>query len=175
MSMFEWIGESINPGPVGDFEGRPPEVVRHRVVSFFMGLIGWTLLGVWIYFLWRWTGIDHVRWFAAGLIATFIYLVVGYFIMPRPDFSNMGWFGGLLDNPLRYSDDLNRTLLLLRVLLLPGRLTAMALVNPFLLRHIHARAAEAAASQEIKRREEEQMQDDLERFLDRPAQTPGTR
>lgn len=165
--MFEWIGEAINPGPVGDFEGRPPGVVRHRIVSFVMGLIGWTLLGVWIFFLWKWTGAKHVQWFAGGLIATFFYLLAGYFIMPRPNFDNIGWFG-LFDNPFRYSDDLNRMLLSIRILLMPGRLWAMAMVNPLLLRHIQMRENEAAKRRESQRREDAELEADLERFLDRP-------
>jgi|GEM_PF-1046945 len=168
MSMFEWIGEAINPGPVGDVEGRPPQVVRHRVWSFVLGLIGWTLLGVWIFFLWRWTGIQQWKWFAGGLIGTFLYLLVGYFIMPRPDYSNLGWFGGVIDHPFRYSDDLNRSLVFLRIVLLPGRIWAMALVNPFLLRHLQERAARAAERAEARQQADAQLEADLERFLERP-------
>jgi hypothetical protein len=173
MSMFEWLGEAINPGPVGDFEGRRPGVFRHRVIAIVVALIGWTLMGGWIFCLWRWTGETKIPWFAGSLLGTFFYLLTGYFIMPRPDFSNIGWFGGLIDNPFRISDDWNRWLLFIRIALLPGRLWAMALVNPFLLRAIQAREAQQAEAAEAQLREERQIETDIERFLERPPHRHG--
>jgi hypothetical protein len=49
------------------------------------------------------------------------YLFVAFVINPKPDPRNVGWAGGLIDHPLRWSDDQNRMLFGLKVLLLPGR------------------------------------------------------
>ena len=37
---------------------------------------------------------------------------------------DLGWFGGLLNDPFRYRDNINRQLLFLQIVLLPGRLLA---------------------------------------------------
>ena len=42
------------------------------------------------------------------------------------DSSNTGYLG-FLDHPLRWTDDLNRFLVLLRIVLLPGRIAAAAI------------------------------------------------
>ncbi len=61
--------------------------------------------------------------------AAIVYLCAGFALHPAPDDDNLGWGGGLLDNPLRYSDNANRLLLLFYLLLLPGRFVAEALVD----------------------------------------------
>jgi hypothetical protein len=42
---------------------------------------------------------------------------------------NLGWLGGLMDDPLHYSDDISRFLLFLLIVLWPGRFLASALVD----------------------------------------------
>ncbi|WP_266213722.1 hypothetical protein [Paraliomyxa miuraensis] len=74
-------------------------------VAFTWGALGWT----------------------SGILLA--YLLVAYFIRPRPDFDNIGWLGGLIDNPFRYSDDINRFLMFLMVVLLPGRFVSDSLVE----------------------------------------------
>lgn len=58
-----------------------------------------------------------------------LYSSAGYFILPDPDYTNVGWLGGLIDNPFRVSDDLNRMLLFIMILLMPGRLIATTFVS----------------------------------------------
>jgi len=124
MSLLEWLGESFNPGPVGDVQvgarerrGSPPAVVTVCAV------ISAALLGVWLYVL-----LATMHGGIAGVAATILYLVLAYFLHPTPDYSNLGWLGGLMNHPFRYSDDLNRLLLFLVVFLWPGRFVAESLV-----------------------------------------------
>ena len=130
MSLFEWLGESFNPGPVGsvDFGGQS-RGSRPRIwvlVCFGLAVL---LLGFWIYLV---LGVWEV-WSAAELggiaLGTVLYLLLGYAVHPKPDHSNVGWLGGLLDNPFRYSDDINRSLIFLTALLLPGRFVSESLVD----------------------------------------------
>ncbi len=58
-----------------------------------------------------------------------IYLCAGFALHPEPDDDDLGWWGGLVDNPFRYSDNANRLLLLLYLALLPARFVAEALVD----------------------------------------------
>ena len=58
------------------------------------------------------------------LIATGIhiaYCAVGFFIRPIPDESDMGLHGTVLNDTFSSSDDVNRNLFLLQLILLPGR------------------------------------------------------
>lgn len=124
MSLFEWLGESFKPGPVGDVDaGHQPlftNEIKKGWAIFFM-IIG---LGVFGFFLWLVFNSGKVLWSLAFFAA---YLLLSYFITPRPDSSNMGWFGGLINNPFRISDDANRLLVFFYLFLLPGKLVVFAL------------------------------------------------
>jgi uncharacterized membrane protein len=58
---------------------------------------------------------------AMGVLALFAYLVAGYVIALRPDYDDVGWLGGLVNNPFRLTDNFNRWLVFLNAVLLPGR------------------------------------------------------
>jgi hypothetical protein len=60
-----------------------------------------------------------------------VYLIIAYYVHPRPDWDNLGWAGGIFDNPFRYSDDANRGLVFLLVVLSPGRFVSTAIVELF--------------------------------------------
>lgn len=130
MSLFEWLGESYNPGPVGTVDmggrGRPGRSRAGVLVCFALAA---GVLGLWVYLV---VGVWQV-WNAAGLTAigfgTLLYLFLGYTVHPKPDTSNIGWAGGLFDHPFRYSDDINRTLIFLTVALWPGRFVSESLVD----------------------------------------------
>jgi hypothetical protein len=124
MSLFEWFGESFNPGPMGTidtskqplFESRP----KRGWVLFFM-LIG---LALFTGCLWLIARSEN----KLGLLLFFLaYWCIAYFITPRPNTRNVGWAGGLIDHPFRISDDWNRLLIFFYVLLLPGKLMLFAL------------------------------------------------
>jgi hypothetical protein len=107
MSLFEWLGESIDPGSVGEVRfgrgGRPGRANWVIIVRFVIAAVI-----VRAYFRATLEMID-VSWAEGGVLLGFaaVYLPLAYFIRPEPDLSNLGWFGGLIDNPFRYSDDIN--------------------------------------------------------------------
>ncbi len=123
MGLFEIFGESRNPGNVGSIEKNKDVelkqnlwlIIRNSILS--IGIIGG------IYLLIFSEGLDVVSLLLyLGVMA--IYCVVGYLIIPKPDYDNIGWLGGLIDHPFRYSDDLNRILIFLSAILYPGRFIA---------------------------------------------------
>lgn len=130
MSLFEWIGESMNPGEIGEVscggEDRQRPPVGAIVVCFIISSV---LLGIWFWLMFGVTGIATWSATMGVLVGTLTYLVMGYFITINPAYDNIGWFGGLFDHPFRYSDDINRTLLFFKVLLWPGRFIATSLVD----------------------------------------------
>ena len=122
MRLFEWIGERFNPGPVGTV--KPEEnkewQPKNKAVIWILTLLGLGLFGFFIWTILQW---DR-QW--SGLLLLAGYLLLAWLLSPKPDHRNMGWFGGLVDHPFRFSDDMNRALLFFAVLLLPGKLVLFA-------------------------------------------------
>ncbi len=130
MSLFEWLGESFNPGPIGSVDvGTEDRSDRSRAMVLVSFLLATAALAGWVYLV---LAVFEVR-STEGLIGcglgTLVYLILGYFVHPKPDTSNLGWPGGLMDHPFRYSDDINRFLLGLMIVLLPGRFISEAVAD----------------------------------------------
>ena len=129
MSLFEWFGESYMPGSMDSvrFVGDRPDISRGMVIFCFtlsVALLGGVIFGV-IYSdvsMWK----DNLLTFIPVLS---IYLAIAYFINPKPDMDNVGFFGGLMDHPFRFSDDINRYLLGLKIILWPGRFVSQSIVS----------------------------------------------
>ncbi len=62
-----------------------------------------------------------------------IYTGIAFFVRPEPNGDNMGWLGGLANDPMQYSDDINRQLWSLHCLLGPGRFAAETLLDTCVL------------------------------------------
>ena len=132
MGLLELLFEKSNPGPIGGINtnGKKPE--RPKLWVLIIKLV---VSIAWIGFLFKVfvlseLGMERIIGFLIGFT---LYCLAGYFIIPKPDYSNMGWAGGLMDNPFRYSDDLNRFLMMLQMVLYPGRFIAVTFVQVILL------------------------------------------
>jgi hypothetical protein len=66
---------------------------------------------------------------AATVGIILIYIGVAFFVRPEASSDNMGWFGGLGNDPFQYSDNINRFLFKLHMLLGPGRFAAETLLD----------------------------------------------
>lgn len=131
MSLFEWFGEAYNPGPIGgvsfseDYEienhGTKGIILLKLVLALVIIAIGYYLVftKIWILTLGN---------FIKTNLLVYIYLALALFITPQPDYSNIGWLGGIFDHPFRYSDDINRFLIFLVILLYPGKFIVRSLV-----------------------------------------------
>ena len=69
----------------------------------------------------------HVRQLIFKLGGLILYVLTSHKLTAKPDYSNVSWLGGLLDDPFRSSDNINCWLVYIQ-LLLPGKLTAYSLV-----------------------------------------------
>ncbi len=130
MRVLEYLGESLDPRPMGSV-GLGDDDTSRGAPSLTSVLVravaAAALVGGLLYFLrvhLGWGGETRV-WVGASVT----YVGLGYLLRPRPDTSNMGWLGGLVDDPFHYSDDVNRFLLFLAVVLYPGRFVGQALVD----------------------------------------------
>lgn len=56
-----------------------------------------------------------------------IYLVLALVLTPNPNMENIGYFHGLIDKPFDFSDDYNRFLVFLTIVLTPGKIVIGAL------------------------------------------------
>lgn len=130
MGLFEWLGESYNPGPVGtvDIGGRGRKN-RPRIAVLVCFGVSVLLLGLWIYLVLGAWAIRSAGGLVGITVSTVLYFLLGYAVHPKPDTSNVGWLGGLFDHPFRYSDDVNRFLIFLTILLWPGRFVSGSLVD----------------------------------------------
>jgi hypothetical protein len=125
VGFFEIVGERFNRGPVGGFDPESRELPDPPSPYAFAWLfIALLAIALWTLMLWsvseEWTG------FLIGMALSAAYLLVASRVRPRPDYSNVGLVRGLIDHPLRISDDLNRLLAFLLLFLLPGRLIGVA-------------------------------------------------
>lgn len=70
-------------------------------------------------------------WQAVAAIAgaMLVYTGIAFFFRPEANTDNMGWFGGMSNDPTQYSDNINRLLWKLHMTLGPGRFTATALLD----------------------------------------------
>ncbi len=135
-NMFEWWCERFNPGPVatvqygrGSTSGLPGILI---VLKFLIlcGLAGWGVVWVALEVLPGWFKGEHYPRAVAGWVAIIMaYLGLGYIVRPQVPMDNIGWFGGLMNHPFRISDDWNRFVLLIVVLLYPGRIVAESIVD----------------------------------------------
>ena len=91
------------------------------------GCAGLALLGAWVLFM-SGQSLDLGAYALAALL-TVMYLVVGFFVHPAPEESNMGWGDGMFDNPFRFSDGFNRFLFASRLVLWPARFVAECLAD----------------------------------------------
>lgn len=132
MSLFEWLGESFNPGNIGTLKNEKPKLIkipRYQVIFKFS--VSFIII---IYILF--SSINNSQNFldfAYTLLILLIYLLLGFFIAPKPDYNNIGFLGGLIDHPFRFSDDINRFLFFVKLILLPARFASVSIRDFYVL------------------------------------------
>ncbi|TDE17359.1 hypothetical protein [Dyadobacter psychrotolerans] len=138
MGLLEWFFESRNPGPVGkvginppepDDEGEPPR----KWLIYVAIVVGLILAGTALSWVFEDSAYIGFKQNLYRLCLFFLYVLVGHFVSAKPDHTNIGWLGGLVDNPFRISDDFNRWVLFTQIILLPGKLIAYSLVMSLII------------------------------------------
>src|SRR5436190_4306393 len=62
-----------------------------------------------------------------------VYTGIAFFFRPEPNTDNLGWGGGMMNDPFQYSDNVNRFLWRAHCVLGPGRFTAETLLDTCVL------------------------------------------
>ena len=134
--MFEWLGELTERKPAGAIEIAPVGGGRRPApaitfVKFVITLVTFAAAPLAAALL---VGPGPDPWLGLGVFGGLVlYAFVGTVLRPKPRMDNLGWMGGLIDHPFRISDDWNRGLLGLQLLLLPGRFLGYGVVDMFYL------------------------------------------
>ena len=83
-----------------------------------------------------------------------VYLLVTLVLSPNPDMDNLGYFGGLVDNPYHWKDDWNRFQVGLVLLLTPGKIFLAALLGTprYLMLILRGQAKTRELQREARRR-----------------------
>jgi hypothetical protein len=138
ISFLELFMEWDRPKPIGIVEiaGARPKP-RNPVLVIILFIAAWFVLVTPFIILFFF--LPQPFCFIAIAIFYLIYLPLGYFIRPRPRMDNLGLFGPFIGNPFRYSDDLNRFLLNLMIMLFPGRLVSTWIVDFFVMVYLQSR------------------------------------
>ncbi len=126
MGLFEFIGEIYNPGPVGtvDFEKRLKDPKPNYLLFKFLVSI---ILLVVLEFVYA-TEFNAKNFLIVNGITLF-YLFCAYKINITPNYQNTGWVPFIIDNPFRYSDDINRLSIFFMVILWPGKFLSTSIIN----------------------------------------------
>lgn len=120
ISLLELFAERRKRHPLGTIDTAP--AVRRqgsKPLVLFRGLLALALLvlAVTIVLLADSSAGERVAW----LLLLVLYLAIGASLYPKPDYRNVGLLGGMIDHPFRFTDDLNRCLVVLLVVFWPAR------------------------------------------------------
>ncbi|MCC9609279.1 hypothetical protein LOC68_06020 [Blastopirellula sp. JC732] len=135
-----WIFDTISTctssyyrtGDYGSIEVNTTYVPQRNIaVVMFKSIVSLAMLGgvgYWM-FTWRILPQDIPSKLAIIVGVELMYVALAFFIVPRPNYDNMGYLGGWINNPWKYSDDYNRGLRDWNVILGPGRFISTTLLD----------------------------------------------
>jgi hypothetical protein len=131
VGWYEIVGERADPQEVGGVKlntfyetrrKRPGMVLLKTLGLVLMIAAGFAVTVPWL---------PMAIWKSSTLVAGLMLMYVGlaFFVRPEPNMDNLGLLGGLINDPLHYSDNLNRALFQAHCLLGPGRFAAGTLLD----------------------------------------------
>jgi len=178
-----WFFEYTNPG-TGPFEQRGTielnlEHVAERKPAWLIGLRLAGVVGIVAIFLLAtvpWLPLPLLQSIPLMLFVFFLYSLMAHYVRPRPNTDNMGWIGGMMNDPFQYNDNINRALFQLHCTLGPGRFAAAATIDALVgVGLLPERTVEhIVAEREVRAEEayEERAQEVLQRVEEIQAQQP---
>jgi hypothetical protein len=172
VGWYEIVGERTSPQKAGQvrlntfYETRkkPAWLVALKVLGMFaMFAVGYAiLLPVIPLPLWKSVVLS------SGLML--IYVGIAFFVRPEPNGENMGFAGGLFNDPTQYSDNMNRALWKAHCMLGPGRFISETVLDCCTLVGLTAERTEEEHQLEQQAKEDAALKKDLERLRDRVAE-----
>lgn len=127
MGLIEIIGEMIKPGKMGTIDITKRKREKHIGMLIVKTILSIAFVTGLYYLIFGFTFHRKESLIFVAVIA--VYSIAGYFILPKPDYTNVGWLGGIFNNPFRISDNINRMLIFAMVILMPGRLISSTILS----------------------------------------------
>jgi hypothetical protein len=121
MGFSKWFSEINSSELMGDVKLASQEEARkpNKFEFTFIFILGQMLFWGIIYLSNRGHFPQQVpNWY----IYFAVYLFLSMLLRPQPNYKNLGFLGGLIGNPFTITDDINRFLILFKVMLLPGKI-----------------------------------------------------
>ncbi|WDI40726.1 hypothetical protein [Bremerella sp. P1] len=130
MSFYEYWCEQYDPQPVGNVELNTEHVAQQSEWVVFFKLIAATLMAVGLFWL-PFHFLPLTGWHSVVVAAgiPLIYVGLAFFFVPQANTDNLGWLGGMVDDPFHISDDWNRSLMFFNAVLGPGRFIAGTMLD----------------------------------------------
>lgn len=130
MSLFGWLCERKNLGAIGTLEVGPKGLPsRSNGMITFRFVTAFTFIVFFYFLLYSIAWSVTIETFILPSILLVCYCLFGFFIRPKPDTSNMGWAGGLINNPFKITDNWNRKLMVYKIILMPGAFIVESLIQ----------------------------------------------
>jgi len=107
---------------------------------------------------------------AAASGALLIYVGVAFFVRPEPNGDNMGFMGGMMNDTLHYSDNVNRALWNAHCMLGPGRFIAETILDCSTRLGLTAEIMAEQANQEEAETRTAAIQQDVQRWRQEAAE-----
>ena len=104
-----------------------------------------------------------------------IYVGVAFFVRPEPNGDNMGFAGGMFNDPTHYSDNVNRALWNAHCLLGPGRFISETILDCCTLIGLTAEMSEGEAQLEVEAKEHADRDRELQGWRERAAERVAQR
>lgn len=128
MGLLEFLLEKRNPGKIGDIKKNNQPIKYVSLTILIIKLIVSLSIVFGLFYITVLNNLNFINTVTFILILL-IYCFISYKFIPQPDATNVGLLGGLIDHPFRISDDFNRMLIVLLVLLYPGRFISTTIMQ----------------------------------------------
>lgn len=143
MSIIEYLFERKNPGKVGSIQKNTEPIKMVSVLVLIFRILVSAAIVFGVFYVTVGSDLTIVNTVIITTIL-FVYCLISYCFIPRPDTSNMGLLGGLVDHPFKYTDDINRTLFGLSIIMYPGRFISKTVIQTFVILRNMLRKSPAA-------------------------------
>jgi hypothetical protein len=129
--MRKWLNESIYTETRDYLRRGELARTRTRWSSILTGIPALAFASIPLLFIYSNNHSDPklLEYLLMVMLGEGFYLLLSYFLILEPDTNDLGWFGGLMNDPFRISDNVNRLLFFVSFALLPGRLISTALLH----------------------------------------------
>ena len=121
MKLMEIIRRLFSPKPIGtiSFKGMEEKMQAKYIPGRFA--IALLIIGGLEYFFYTLSEGGNLYFLVKANLILLVYILLAAIIRIKPNFDNLGWVPFMVNDPFRISDNFNRFLVFLLILMLPGK------------------------------------------------------